>query len=259
MLKEGQEHDLPALVIGLGSEPLLFKGAKEVMSSAIDANIMDMFLGTNGVLLTEDVANFLVDNEIARIEISLDAATPETYTKVRGKNELARIEANIRQLLDIKRQRNAKLPVVRLTFCVQEINSHERGDFLNKWKDLVDYVDFQLMIDHGDIDELRETGTLSDINEVIVEKSHCAYPFNSLHVWANGNITPCCTFFAKSEELVLGNAEDMTLQEAWTGEKLASLREEILSGNLNDICKVCLGKRSHDTFNEVSAANQEEG
>ena len=258
ILDEGQKNGLPALVIGLGSEPLLFKGAKEVMSAAIGADVMDMFLGTNGVLLTEDVSNFLVDNEVARIEVSLDAATPETYTKVRGKDELKKIEANLRRLIEIKRARNATLPVIRLTFCVQDLNSHERGAFLEKWRDHVDYVDFQLLVDHGDIDELRDTGTVPDIEEVVVEKSHCAYPFNSLHVWANGNITPCCTFFAKSEKLVLGNVADTTLQEAWDGDKIAKIREEILTGNLNDICKVCLGNRGHDVFDEVSAANQDD-
>jgi radical SAM protein with 4Fe4S-binding SPASM domain len=258
ILAEGQKHGLPALVLGLGSEPLLFKGAKDVMKAAIDADVMDLFLGSNGVLLTEDIAEFLVVNQVARLEVSLDAATPETYEKIRGKNELEKIEANLHRLIELKKVRNSALPVVRLTFCVQELNHQERGAFLEKWRDRVDYVDFQMMVDHGDIDELRETGTVSEVEELDLSSSYCAYPFNSLHVWANGNITPCCTFFAKSEELILGNVAEMTLEEAWNGGKIDTLRQELLSGNVRDICRVCLSQRAKEMFDDVVEENRSE-
>lgn len=258
ILAEGEKHGMPALVIGLGSEPLLFKGARDVMAAAMDAQVMDVFLGSNGVLLTEQIAEFLVERQIARVEISLDAATPETYAQVRRKNELERIEANIRKLIEIKRARNSALPVIRLTFCVQELNQHERGAFLNKWRDLVDYVDFQMMVDHGDIDELRETGTVDNIGEMELDSTYCAYPFNSLHVWANGNITPCCTFFAKSDELVLGNVADTTLEEVWNGDKINAIRAELLSGNVRDICRVCLSQRAKEMFDDVVDENRGE-
>ena len=259
ILAECEKHDLPALVIGLGSEPLLFKGIKDVIAKALEANVMDLFLGTNGVLLTEDIAEFLVESQVARVEISLDAATPETYEKVRGKNELERIEGNIRRLIDIRKARNSTLPVIRLTFCVQELNYRERRAFLDKWRDLVDYVDFQMMVDHSDIDELRGSGTVANVDEMELESTHCAYPFNSLHVWANGNITPCCTFFAKSDELILGNVANMKLEEAWNCNKISTIRAELLSGNVRDVCRVCLSQRATEMFDDVAEENRNRG
>jgi radical SAM protein with 4Fe4S-binding SPASM domain len=252
VLAECNAHEMPALVIGLGSEPLIFKGATDVLKAAVDADVMDIFLGTNGVLMNERISGFLVENQISRVEISLDAATPETYKKVRGKNELEKIEANIHKLLEIKRRHNSDLPIVRLCFCVQDLNQHEHQAFLDKWQGVVDYVDFQRLLDHGDVDELREKGTIEGAEDLVPRSSHCAYPFNSLHVWANGDITPCCTFFAKSPALIMGNTAADTLEDVWRGEKLKALRGELLSGDLNPICRVCLTRRDAETFEELA-------
>ena len=252
VLRECNAHKLPALVFGLGSEPLIYKGAINAMQAAIDAEVMDIFLGTNGVLMNERVSEFLVTKQDARVEISLDAATPETYQKVRGKNELEKIEANIHKLLEIKQKHNSDLPVVRLCFCVQDLNEHEHEAFLNKWQGIVDYVDFQRLMDLGNVDELRETGTVEGIEDLVPESTHCAYPFNSLHVWANGDITPCCTFYAKSSKLIMGNTGVDTLADVWNGEKLKALRGELLSGDLNTVCRVCLTQRDTETFDELA-------
>lgn len=48
-------------------------------------------LTTNGTLLNESSAQNIIDSHIDKISISLDAATPETYVKIRGKNNFNQI------------------------------------------------------------------------------------------------------------------------------------------------------------------------
>jgi radical SAM protein with 4Fe4S-binding SPASM domain len=259
ILGECEREGLPALVIGLGSEPLLYKGIRDVLKTSIDSKIMDIFLGTNGVLLNESLSEYLVQNQIARVEISLDAATPETYLKVRRKNELPRIERNIEMLLEIKKKNNSALPVIRLCFCVMDINSHEQETFLKKWEERVDYVDFQKLYDFGSVDELRETGTVAGVEKIEVADTYCAYPFNSLHVWSNGNVTPCCTFFAKNERLVVGNVAEQSLKEIWEGDKIKEIRRQLVTGDLNPTCRVCLAQRDHGSFEEMKKVIREAG
>ena len=257
VLDECEHEGLPALVVGLGSEPLIFKGVEKVLKRATDAQIMDVFLGTNGILMDEAMCELLIEQPIARVEISLDAATPETYLKVRRKDELERIEHNVHTLIRLKKERNSKLPIIRLCFCVMDINKHEQDTFLKKWDGLVDYVDFQEYHDFSHVDELRKTGTVPHVDQLRVEKPHCAYPFNSLHVWSSGDVTPCCTFFAKSNELLLGNIAESSLKEIWTGDKINKIRAQLLSGDLNPTCRVCLAERDAESFNEVKDNNRE--
>ena len=254
VLKECEDHNLPALVVGLGSEPLLYKEIKTVLGTALDAGVMDIFLGTNGVLLTEDLSEYLVRRQVARLEISLDAVSSETYQKIRGKDELDRIEENIKRFIEIRKRHNSELPVLRVCFCVQELNYKEIEEFRNKWKDKADYIDFQQVLDFSDVDSFRDGDKICDSTSGSSEQpisTHCAYPFNSLNIWSNGNVTPCCTFYAKSEELVLGNIRESTLGELWSGERIKELRTQLLSGQPSKICRACLTNRNTEHFNSV--------
>ena len=50
---------------------------------AEEAEIMDQFLFTNGTLLNEKNSNLILKSSLTRLFISIDAATNETYDKVR--------------------------------------------------------------------------------------------------------------------------------------------------------------------------------
>ena len=58
-----------------------------------------------------------------------------------------------------------------------------------------------------------------------VENSYCAWPWGSLTVLPNGDVTPCC----KSREVV-GSLVQSSVEEVWNGEKLMSIREGISQG-----------------------------
>lgn len=257
LLEECSRFDLPAVVIGLGSEPLLHKGVRQVLSASAEAGVMDIFLGTNGVLLTEQMSAFLIETGVSRLEVSLDAATPETYKKIRGKDELERIEENLRTFRQLRDQAGETLPVLRLCFCVQDLNVDEQETFLEKWKDVADYIDFQRMRDFS----VMRNDDIHDPNAALesVPDSICAYPFNSLHVWSNGDVTPCCTFFAKSEILNLGNIKDQTLKEIWDGEKIGAIRSQLRSGMVNPICAACLKQKESPEFEQVKEKNRARG
>ncbi len=254
LLEECSRHDLPAVVVGLGSEPLLHKGVRDVLGASAKAGVMDIFLGTNGVLLTEEMSRFLISTGVSRLEVSLDAAEPETYRKIRGKDELARIEENLLTFRRLRDEAGASLPVLRLCFCVQELNVDEQDAFLDKWKDVADYIDFQRM---RDFSVMRDPGLHAPGQPLQeVEDPVCAYPFNSLHVWSNGDVTPCCTFFAKSELLNLGNIKDQSLKQIWDGEKINAIRHQLRTGMVNPICAACLKQKDSPEFETAKARNK---
>lgn len=253
MMSEAETHGMPALMVGLGSEALLYKDIRSVIDAARDGGVMDLFFACNGVLLNEDIAEFLIDRQVARCWVSLDAATPETFKKIRGKDELEKIEANIRRLCEMKKQRGARFPNVRVSFCVQEDNHHEREAFVKKWRGVADHIDFQQLTDFGHIDTLLEDGDVSEPldvpPEVNLEKPVCQYPFNSLNVWSDGDVTPCCNFYGR--HLVVGNAHEDSLKSIWDGDKLNKIRDEFRTGNLNPTCRVCLCSRDQTNFGEA--------
>lgn len=228
------------LLLGVGSEGLLYKNIRKVIEYAKSRDVMDIILMTNGTLLSEDLAEFLIKLEVSRVCISVDAATRETYEKVRGKDELDKLERNIRGLVAAKRRLGSALPVVRLSFCAVPENQHEQVAFREKWEDVVDYIDYQKVADFSHVGSEEEV----ELGESAGERLFCSKPFGYLNVWSNGDISPCCTFYGKN--LVFGNIRENTLQEVYDGPKMQELREQFRTGrNLNKICQVCLATREN--------------
>ncbi|MEK6845510.1 MAG: DegT/DnrJ/EryC1/StrS family aminotransferase, partial [Nanoarchaeota archaeon] len=237
---ECKKEGMPSLILGLGAETLIYPKAKEVLEIIRKSGVIDVFFGTNGVLLNDNIINAIFENQISRVEISLDAATPETYKKVRGYDLLPRIEANIEKLLEAKKVRNSQLPVIRLCFVVMDINKHETQQFIDKWKDKADYIDFQRCVDCSKIDQEAK------IDSEAIKNSFCSQPFYSLNIWGNGNVTPCCSFYG--EKLVIGNIHQQSLKEIWEGEKMKVIREQILTKRFNPTCQKCLYFRDNENI-----------
>lgn len=248
VLTECGREGLPALMFGIGEEPLLHKQFRDVFELAKTADVMDIFLFTNGMLLTEDLARFLIERQIARVFVSLDAATPETFRKIRGKDELERIERNIHTLVRLRDEQGSALPMVRVSFCVQPGNMAEKSAFIAKWQDVVDHIDFQMMHDFNDV------GAMSAIDEEERNAAgppadpalRCHQPWEKLTIWANGDVSPCCTFHGKN--VIVGNVETESLKEIWQGDRINNIRAQLATGSLNPVCRVCLTKRDRDSF-----------
>ena len=65
------------------SEPLLYKHFDKVLKRAEEAEIMDVFIFTNGNLLNEKNSRLILNSCVTRLFVSIDAATEETYNKVK--------------------------------------------------------------------------------------------------------------------------------------------------------------------------------
>ena len=232
------------LQLGMGSEILLYKNIPEVLRVAREEGVLDVWMFTNGILLNQKIIDALIEFRVARLNISLDGATRETYKAIRGQDKLGQIERNINLLLETKAKRGSKLPILRLTYVVQNENVHECEMFLEKWKDKAGYVDFQRYVAYDGMEKLPwGSGSIDAPRVAAPGNSYCPLPFNCLNVWANGDVTPCC-FYYGGHGLVLGNVKNETLMEIWNGEPLQKVREGLLSGQVNPTCATCIAGRS---------------
>jgi len=63
----------------------------------------------------------------------------------------------------------------------------------------------------------------------------CAIPWTHLEIQSTGDITPCCM----TTDLILGNINHTTLEEAFQSDKLKNLRNQLLSGAQPSACQNC--------------------
>ena len=282
LLTEFKENNLPALMFGAGDEPLMFSDIDQMWKEANLSGIMDIFIFTNGTLLNKDMCNKILEHEVSRVYISLDAATEETYQKIRltnkkideevtgneklkiindEQNRLQSIENNIKTLIEMRNSRKLQLPQIRVSYTVQYGNKHEIEMFKEKWENVVDFIEFQETqnIQFDKLASLSETDRWKRRPPMYKKnyKKDCKAPFHSATVWADGSVIPCCTFQGKN--LTLGNINGVpelgipaqSLKELWNGEKINELREQFKTGELNIVCQSCLNARQTEIFDVI--------
>lgn len=243
-LREFVQAGGKSIQIGMGSELLLHENVIDVLRIAREEGVLDIWTFTNGILMDQAFYDALIKYRVARLNVSFDAATRETYLKVRGQDHFDLLEKNIDTLIEMKKRAGSKLPIIRLTYVVQEQNLHEIDMFVERWKNKVGYIDFQRYVSYEGLSDLPWGNQSIDAPPVPSPgSSYCPLPFNCLNVWANGDVTPCCFYFG-AHGLVLGNVKQASLMDIWTGEPLRKVREGLLSGNVNPSCATCIANRS---------------
>ena len=83
IVDEGHKYNCPSIEPQGTNEPLLIKDFHKYIKYAHDKILMDIMINTNGSPLTARRSQQLLDSGLTRLRFSLDAATPETYKKVR--------------------------------------------------------------------------------------------------------------------------------------------------------------------------------
>jgi radical SAM protein with 4Fe4S-binding SPASM domain len=256
MFDEFKMRRLPALILSV-SEPLLYKNIKSVFDMAADADIMDVFLVTNGTLLTDKYADMVLNSSVTRLFVSLDAATPETYDVVRpvarGRSEdgrLEEIENNLKNFIRKRDEAGRKLPIVRVSFVLMENNKHELERFIAKWENIVDSIEIQQEVSIEAYDQIK-TGV--PIKWMRTNENtgpmRCGEPWGQMTVYASGQVSPCCNLVGN--KLPIGNIREEAIGSIWIGEAMNNVRAGFLNDTPCNVCKVCMLNTGNQFFAEA--------
>ena len=229
LMAQAGEHRLPALTLGLASEPLLNPRAASWIAGAVKAGIMDIRLGSNGLALKENTARALVDSGLTRLEISVDAVRPETYRAIRG-GELSVLEKAIERFLKIRQAANQETPLLRLSFLRLEFNRNELESFLERWQGRADMISIQepIWFPGSALPQPETPGRpMAPV---------CAQSWQRLAVNYDGQVWPCCSWYG--ENLLSFNAAEQSLAPIWRSPEMEALRRA-LSGNPENIPQDC--------------------
>jgi radical SAM protein with 4Fe4S-binding SPASM domain len=225
IMKEAADYGLKALNFGFSGECLLNPDLIELINLARNFGILDIRLLTNGTLITRQTADRLLESPLTLLSFSVDAGCAETYEYLKGKgyfNSLRDImKYTYRRRFELKKD----FPLIRASFYPSPENRGEREMFLEKFQDHVDFIDFQIFHDmrKAKSDKIR---------------TDCKEPFQRLAISANGNVSPCCTFFSK--KVIVGNANRTSIKEIWDSKTVKKIREKLIKQNPLPACRECL-------------------
>ncbi|WP_374300578.1 radical SAM/SPASM domain-containing protein [Ferrovibrio sp.] len=227
-----------ALQFGQVEEPLMNKKLPDFVRRAKEKGVPNIHLTTNGTLLTPEKSDLLLEGGLTSLMVSIDAADPETYKKIRG-SDLEVVENNLRYFLPRARARGVKTWV---SFILQPQAMEERQVFLEKWRSLgVDNVTFYVLSTHD-----KETGELVD-HKMMYERDAprypCASPWVQSVVFPDGEVSLCCRTMGLVgwEGIVsVGSLKEQSYEDIWAGERYREVRGELLRNSF-DKFKICEG------------------
>lgn len=238
------------ILIGSVEEPLLHPKIIDFVQLCRQQGVPRVHITTNGQLLDKNRAIALLQAGLTSIDISIDAADPETYLRVRGAN-LSRVESNVINFLRLRDCLRVPCQVRTAFVRNQNVTPEEEQRFRDRWLTKADSV-FIL-----NLAEYKETNMrLSQTNEALQDEIEhyrqkaqgrwaCLFPFKEMAVLPDGRIYYCIeTLFRLGFDkniASLGDYNQQTLQEIWRGDLFTQLRRDLILNQLNNrsACKNC--------------------
>ena len=216
------------------NEPLSNKNIFKIINYAKKLNFDDIYFISNGYLLNEKNSLRILESGLTKIMFSLDAFSPETYSERRLKNKkpanYSKVIKNILNFLDIKKKKNKKFPLVKVSFIVMKTNKHEVKKFKKFWENKVDAIHIQKFVDYED-----KSLVTNHVNE-----ARCNMPMFRLSIKSDGNVRPCCLGYG--ENISLGNIYKETLLNIWNSKFMKNFQQMHLQNRAyeNKFCTKCL-------------------
>ncbi|MBI5816632.1 MAG: methyltransferase domain-containing protein [Nitrospinae bacterium] len=239
MLDEAAKWDpKPAIAPTFSGEPLLYPHLKEFIKYAKGLGFA-VSVTTNGSLLIEEAARFLIDSGVDSILISLDAADPGTYSRLQEPGDFELTRGNI---LSLPRMRGTRSkPGIGVHFVTDERNQAQFETYLGYWADKVDFVSRAIRQDQFSVAQL----TLPPFFK-LGKRQACFAPWQCMYIRWNGDIS-FCGFDIDGKTSGL-NVKERSLEDIWNSEEYWKFRDVQIEGKVKEMyCKACpdwAGQRS---------------
>ncbi len=235
-------------------EPYLHPGFHEMVSYVKSKKIY-VSTSTNGHFLTETNAISTIKSGIDRLIISLDGTDQESYSSYREGGSYEKVLQGISEIVKQKKSLKSDKPHIVIQFLVLKTNQHQ----IRKIKQLgvelgVNKVELKTAqfyeFEKGnplmtDIDRYsRYKSCISGSDNTPLFKIKNRLPNRCFRMWSSSVITwdgwvvPCC--YDKDAGYKMGNLNNQSFDEIWTGQKYDEFRKKILHSRKEiDICKNC--------------------
>ncbi len=131
---------------GLEGETLLSPKLLDILSS-IDTKRVDTVFASNGLLLTKEISERLISLGLKEINVSVDAAHPDTYYKIRNNDGFHILSNNIKQLVSLKKKQGVSFPNITVNMAIMKENMSEIPEFIDFAHELeVSRVQIRLLV-----------------------------------------------------------------------------------------------------------------
>ncbi len=233
VIDECTQHEVNFVRITADGEPLVHPELFPMLEYARDWGVGPVGLTTNGSLVKEAAAKRLLDSGVAIVDFSLDAASPETFERIRVGLRYDKVISNVLRFLELRDAAQSPVKVV-VSFVEQEENAHELDAFRDFWEPLVDEVVIRHMTSNVGLNTPPE-GRWPGWHE----RWPCAHFFRRVVINHRGQLKACPIDWRQLT--VSEHVAERSVHEQWHGSFYWSHRMQHLSDSIveSSACHAC--------------------
>jgi len=187
-------------------------------------------LQTNCLMLDEAVIHKIFQVGLDAIILSIDAATRETYYRLKPGGDYRRVMKNAERFLQFSHG-NRRRPHITIQFVRSPENAHEKNAFINRWEGKgADFIRIKPMFNFS--------GSVGN-TYLRQDNKPCILLWTSLSIHWNGTVPLCCMEIEGRQPM--GDATVESLLKIVDNEAFLSVRKLHLAGQSckHSICRQC--------------------
>ena len=233
VIDEGAEKGLCSIKTQFRGEPLIDPRMPDFVAYAKNKGIIEVMFNSNAMLLTKEKAKAIIKASLDKIICSVDGYTKEIYEEIRIGGNFETVVENIKGLQALKKEMELEKPIIRVQMVDTPKNHEQIDGYIEFWGEIVEQVAIDDMVELWNDDD----------DATPLPNWACAQIWQRLVVLTDGDVLPCChaLYGGKEKLLVVGNANESTIEDIWKGQKMTELRELHKAGMSHEIsmCRQC--------------------
>lgn len=232
------DHKIKMLRFAAMGEPLLHPQIADMIRYAKLKNIAESVeIVTNGVLLTAELSQSLIDAGLDRLRISLEGLSSEAYMKhCKRSIDYNLFYQNLEYFYTHKRNTSVYIKII-------DYMLHSKEDahiFFETFSPISDEIAIEHLtptiaqIDYHAIDNHTDFA-LSQNGIALTDAKICPMPFYFMQINPDGAVVPCCN---TKYPVIFGNIKADTVKNIWNSKDFCQFRYQMLSG-IHSACTTC--------------------
>ncbi|UQZ89953.1 hypothetical protein C4J81_12365 [Deltaproteobacteria bacterium Smac51] len=221
-------------------EPLLHPQAGEIITMIKKAGL-PLKIYTNGLALTPELMDTMIEYEVDDLQFSMQGLTPEQYEFNRRKSDYGRLRANIEMASRRRGERPRPFLSILTSVLADEAAKADPEAFIDEYLTLVDKVAVDLT-NLNFVSEVDRVKPFLDKQSAGLSRGLCVDVFLALEVKYDGLIQFCGQDADGLEEHSLGYVGAISLHEAWHSRKMNEQRDRVgraLGHETMSVCRNC--------------------
>lgn len=226
--------DVFFVLLYLSGEPLLNKDVEKMVLKASSSKVATI-LATNGMLLTEDVAQNLFEAGLDYLKVAISGMTQDVYSKEHRGGIIDLVKNNLSTAARVRDEICASTVIV-MDYIVYEHNEHQ----VDLAKAFCRENNIMISLRKGLIRNEADGFTPSSYGKISMSTVLCDWLWKIMSIGWDGSVLPCCEYAFTSKKIVLGNVNKESIQDIWNGKKYIAYRQAHLRTGRSSY-KMCNG------------------